>query len=136
MGKDEKFLDGFFRGGQPVDGIISNDGGERPTYFGMWQGSWTNDSYMWKTGNTVYMSHMIPTKPNGKARFAVLDHLHRLGYEVIIPSPSIFVWPEEPATLGLEPITIKGNLGNIVALRKPAKSKDKFVPEKDWPRKL
>ena len=104
-----------------TDGIIKNDGSERPTYFGMWQRSWTSDSYMWKDGNTVYMSHMVPTKIASKARFAVIDHLHRHGYEVIIPNPSIFVWPEEPFTLGLETITISGAMGNIVALKKPAK---------------
>jgi hypothetical protein len=104
-----------------VDGIINNDGGERSDYFGMWKQSWTSDSYMWKYGNTVYMSHMVPTKIGGKARFAVIDHLYRLGYEVIIPNPSISIWPEEPSTLGLETGNIKGVFGNVVALRKKSK---------------
>jgi hypothetical protein len=103
------------------NGLIKNDGGDRPTYFGMWRESWTPDSYMWKDGNTVYMSYMQPTTLLGKCRFAVIDHLHRLGYEVIVPSPSPFVWPEVPADLGLITVVIKGPLGNVVALKKPPK---------------
>lgn len=109
------------------DGIINNDGGERSTYFGMWRDSWTSDSYMWKTGNTVYMAHMQPVKPSGTARFAVVEHLHRLGYNVVIPNPDIFTWPEDPKKLGFILSITKTCFGEVVAWNKLSK-KTKNVP--------
>jgi hypothetical protein len=104
-----------------TDGIINNDGGERAIYFGMWRESWTVDSYMWKTGNIVYMSHMKPTKISGKARFAVIEHLNRLGYDVIIPNPDFLMWPEDPRHWGFIPSTVKTYMGEIVVWNKLAK---------------
>jgi hypothetical protein len=104
------------------DGIINNDGGSRATYFGIWQQSWTKDSYMWKIGDTIYLSSMVTTKPMGSRRFAIIEHLHGLRYNVVIPNPSIFDWPEDPSKLGFIVYKVRTYTGDVVVWKKPAKS--------------
>lgn len=104
---------------QPADGVINNDGSPRSKYFGLWKDSWTDDSYMWAIGDTVYLSEMVPTKPMGKCRFAVIEHLRRLGYNIIIPNPSIFIWPERPSEIGFVAYIVKTHTGNVVAWKRP-----------------